>query len=74
MGQAQSMTEVQRDETRQLVIRQYNDLILKQRLLRIKSKYPEALRINMQMVEKEFTNGIISVTEYVPLHFILYFD
>jgi outer membrane protein TolC len=62
--QAQSMAEVQRNETRQLVIRQYNDLILKQRLLRIKAKYLETSRINMQMVEKEFSNGIISVTEY----------
>ncbi len=65
--QAQRMAEVQRNETRQLVIRQYNDLILKQRLLRIKSKYLETSRINMQMVEKEFVNGIISVTEYARI-------
>lgn len=65
--QAQRMAEVQRNETRQLVIRQYNDLILKQRLLRIKSKYLQTSRINMQMVEKEFVNGIISVTEYARI-------
>jgi outer membrane protein TolC len=65
--QARSMSEVQRDETRQLVIRQYNDLVLKQRLLRIKAKYLETSRIKMQMVEKEFTNGIISVTEYARI-------
>jgi outer membrane protein TolC len=65
--QAQRMAEVQRSETRQVVIRQYNDLILKQRLLRIKAKYLETSRINMQMVEKEFANGIISVTEYARI-------
>ena len=62
--QAQSMAEMQRNETRQLVIHQYNDLILRQRLLRIKSKYLETARINMQMVEKEFANGITPITEY----------
>lgn len=67
IDQAQKMAEVQRDEVRQLVIRQYNDLILKQRLLNIKSKYLETSRINMQMVEKEFSNGIISVTEYARI-------
>ena len=65
--QAQSMAEVQRNEQRQLVIKQYNDLILKQRLLRIKAKYLETARINMQMVEKEFSNGLISVTEYARI-------
>jgi len=67
IDQAQKMAEVQRDELTQLVIRQYNDLILKQRLLRIKAKYLETSRINMQMVEKEFSNGIISVTEYARI-------
>ncbi len=62
--QAERMAEVQRNEVRQLVIRQYNDLILKQRLLKIKSKYLETSRINMEMVEKEFQNGVVSVGEY----------
>ena len=65
--QAQSMAEVQRNETRLIVIRQYNDLVLSQRLLRVKSKYLETARINMQMVEKEFSNGVISVTEYARI-------
>lgn len=64
IDQAQKMAEVQRNELRQTVIKLYNDLILKQRLNRIKAKYLETSRINMQMVEKEFSNGIISVTEY----------
>ncbi len=62
--QAQSMVEVQRNEIRQLVIRQYNDLVLKQKLLKIKSKYLETSRINMEMVEKEFQNGVVSIGEY----------
>jgi len=61
--QANNMAEEQRLETRQLVIRQYNDLILSQRIMRIKAKYMETARINMQMVEKEFSNGVVSVTE-----------
>ncbi|MEI6682007.1 MAG: TolC family protein [Bacteroidota bacterium] len=65
--QAEQMAGVQRDETRQLVIRQYNDLILKQRLLRIKSKSLETGKINLQMVEKEFANGVVSVTEYARI-------
>jgi outer membrane protein TolC len=65
--QAQKMAEVQRNELRQTVIKLYNDLILKQRLNRIKAKYLETSRINMQMVEKEFSNGIISVTEYARI-------
>ena len=65
--QAQSNAEAQRNELKQIVIRQYNDLILKQRLLRIKSKLLETSRINMQMTEKEFANGVISVTEYARI-------
>jgi outer membrane protein TolC len=62
--QAQYMADAQRNETRQLVIKQYNDLILSQRLLRIKARNFETARINMQMVDKEFSNGVVAVTEY----------
>lgn len=62
--QADHMAEFQRDEVRQLVIRQYNDVILKQRLLKIKSKYLATSKINMEMVEKEFQTGVISIGEY----------
>jgi outer membrane protein TolC len=67
IDQAKSMAEVQRNEVRQLVIRQYNELVLKQNLLRIKSRYLETSRINMQMVEKEFSNGVLSVSEYARI-------
>ena len=65
--QARAMAGEQADETRQLVIRQYNEVMLKQRLLRIRTKYLETANINMQMVEKEFSNGIVSVTEYTRI-------
>ena len=67
IDQAQSFSQVQRNELRQLVIRQYNELIVKQRLLKIKIKYTETSRIHMEMVEKEFINGTISLTEYSSL-------
>jgi outer membrane protein TolC len=67
IDQAQQMAEVQRNEKRQLVIKQYNALILSQRLIRIKAKYLETSNLNMMMVEKQFSNGIISVTEYARI-------
>jgi len=65
--QAESFAQTQRNELRQIVIKQYNDLIVKHRLLKIKSKHAETSKINMQMVEQEFTNGIISVSEYARI-------
>ena len=65
--QAKSYSMVQRNELRQLVIRQYNEVIIKQRLLRIKTKYTETSIIHMQMVEKQFISGAITLTEYSSL-------
>jgi len=65
--QAQSFSQAQRNEVRQSVIKQYNDLILKQRILKIKSKFAETSKINIEMVEKEFLNGIVTVTEYARI-------
>ncbi len=62
--QAQSLSQDQRNTVRQTVIKQYNDLIVKHRILKIKSKYAETSKINMAMVEKEFLNGVIPITEY----------
>jgi outer membrane protein TolC len=63
--QARSMVEVQETELTQLIIRLYEDLILKQRLLNIQSLAIGNARVNMEMIETEFRNGIITVTEYV---------
>jgi outer membrane protein TolC len=62
---ASYMADAQRDELRQIIIKQYNDVILKQRLLGIASQNLGNARINMDMVEKEFQNGTITVSEYV---------
>jgi outer membrane protein TolC len=67
LEQAKKMAEAQRDEVRQLVIRQYHDVILKQRLLKIKSKLRETSAINMQMTEKDFANGVIQTSEYARI-------
>jgi outer membrane protein TolC len=64
LDQAKNMADVQRDELRQLVIRQYNEVVLRQRLMKIKSKYLEIQRFNMESSEKDFHSGAVSVTEY----------
>jgi len=63
-NQAQQMVEERIKEIRNLVITQYNNLIVKQHLLKIHQKALETIKINMQMAENEFTNGTISLTEY----------
>jgi len=65
--EAKSMAQFQEDEIRQTVIRFYHDLILKERLLRIKSQSVGNGRVNMQMVEKEFRNGVVPIAEYVRI-------
>lgn len=62
--QAQNYSQVQRNELRQLVIKQYNEVLVKHRLLKIKSKYTETAKINMEMAEKQFLNGVINISEY----------
>jgi outer membrane protein TolC len=67
LEQSKTMVEVQQDEIRQLVIKQYEELLLKQRLLKIRSQSMGSATVNMEMVEREFKNGIIPVTEYVRI-------
>jgi outer membrane protein TolC len=62
--QAETLTETRKNEIRELVIKQYNDMVVKQRLLRIKSQYLETSRINTQMAEKGFVKGSISLDDY----------
>ena len=65
--EAKSMADFQEDEIRQTVIKLYQDLILKYKLLRIKSQSLGNGRVNMQMVEKEFRNGVVAISEYVRI-------
>jgi outer membrane protein TolC len=66
--QAESMARLQRDELRQLVIKQYNTVILNQRLLKIKTKYFETAALSLQIADKQFLNGVIPVDEYARLN------
>lgn len=65
--QAKSMAKAQEDELREMIIKQYQDILLKQKLLNIKSLNLGNARVNMDMIEKEFRNGIIPITEYVRI-------
>ena len=64
MQQAQTLSETRKNEIQELVIKQYNDMVVKQRVLKIKSKYLETSRINMEMAEKAFVKGTISLDDY----------
>ena len=64
MQQAATLAETRKNEIRELIIKQYNDMIVKQRLLKIKSEYLETSRINTQMAEKGFVKGTISLDDY----------
>ncbi|MGA3014500.1 MAG: TolC family protein [Bacteroidales bacterium] len=64
MQQAETLSETRKNEIRELVIRQYNDIIEKQQILKIKSRYLETSRINTQMAEKGFVKGTITLDEY----------
>ncbi|MFD0988927.1 TolC family protein [Mariniflexile jejuense] len=65
--EAKSMAEFQEEEIRQAVIKLYQELILKQKLLHIKSKSFGAGKVSMEMVEKEFRNGVVPTAEYVRI-------
>lgn len=67
LDEAKAMAQSQEDQLRQMVISQYHDLILKQKLLKIKAQTLGNAKVNMEMVEKEFTNGITTVSEYVRI-------
>ncbi|CAH8283617.1 outer membrane efflux protein [Mariniflexile fucanivorans] len=67
LDEARSMADFQEEEIRQTVIRMYQDLLLKQKILRIKSKSLGDGRVNMEMVEKEFRNGVVAISEYVRI-------
>lgn len=62
--QAESMSRLQKNEIRQLVIKQYNELVLKQNILKIKAKYLALINTNVMMIEKEFQNGVVAISEY----------
>lgn len=67
IAQAKSLAEAQKDELRQIVIKQYQELTLKQKLLNISSQNLGNAKVNMKMAEKEFRSGVIPIYEYVRI-------
>lgn len=67
LDESKNMAQFQEDEVRQTTIKLYQDLILKQKLLQIKSESLGNGKVNFQMVEKEFRNGLVSISEYVRI-------
>lgn len=67
LEESKSLVQFQEDEIRQTTIKLYQDLILKKKLLQIKSESLGNGRVNIQMVEKEFRNGLVPVAEYVRI-------
>lgn len=65
VDQARSMEQSEKNQLRQLVIKLYQELLLKQRILQIKSQNYGNAKVNMEMVEKKFRNGIIPMNEYM---------
>ena len=64
---AKSLAEAQKDELRQDVIKRYEELKRNEKLLTITSQNLGNAKVNMEMVEKEFRSGVISIYEYVRL-------
>ena len=67
LAQAKSLVKFQEGELKEAVIRHYEDLILKQNLLELRASNLGNARVNMEMVGKEFKNGLIEISEYVRI-------
>lgn len=67
LDQARQMAEMQRNEVRELVIKRYNEVLLRHKLLKIRANYYLTTSTSLQMAEKEFLNGIIPLAEYSRL-------
>lgn len=58
-------------ELEQLIVRQYNDLVKAHRLFFISSSIVETYNVQSIKAEKDFTSGVISITEYTRLQQML---
>ncbi len=63
--QSENVLEFQKFEVKELVIRQYEDLILRQNLLELRIKNMANAVTSKQMAEIEYRNGLIPINEYV---------
>lgn len=67
LSQARNLVKFQEDEIKETVIRYYEDLMLKQRLLRIRAINLSDAKVNLEMAQKEYTNGQIPLYEYIRI-------
>ncbi|MBT3423952.1 MAG: TolC family protein [Bacteroidetes bacterium] len=65
--EAKIIKQQREKEITQLVIEQYNRVILNERLVSILNKNKQALIIQKQLIEKQFTNGQIRIEEYAQM-------
>lgn len=67
LAQAKSLVKFQEEELKEMVIRYYEDLVLRQNLLELRANNVADARVNMEMVEKKFRNGLIPIYEYIRI-------
>ncbi len=67
LSQARNMVKFQEYEIRETVIKYYEDLLLKQRLLKIRAINLSDAKVNLEMAQKEYTNGQIPLYEYIRI-------
>jgi outer membrane protein TolC len=67
LAQAKSLIKFQEDELKETVIRHYEELILRQSLLELRASNVADARVNMEMAEKKFRNGLMPIYEYVRI-------
>lgn len=67
LSQAEHLVKNQEDEIKEKVIMYYEDLLLKQRLLRIRAINLIDAKVNLEMAKKEYTNGQIPIYEYIRI-------
>lgn len=68
LSQAINFMEFQKFEIREDVIKHYENLILKQNLLKLQAKSLGTARISIKTAEKEYKTGLIDVHEYVRIY------
>lgn len=67
ISQALNLVKFQEDEIKEVVIRYYEDLVLNQKLLKIRAINLSDAKVNLEMAQKEYTNGQIPLYEYIRI-------
>ncbi len=67
LSQARNLVKYQEYQIKETVIKYYEDFILKQRLLKIRAINLSDAKVNLEMAQKEYTNGQIPLYEYIRI-------